>query len=48
MAGQEGFEPSDDGTKTRCLTAWRLPSTFKNEEVKTSTHNIKYGGEGGI
>lgn len=38
MAGQEGFEPSDDGTKTRCLTAWRLPNT----------HNLLSGGEGGI
>lgn len=26
LAGQGGFEPPDGGTKTRCLTAWRLPS----------------------
>lgn len=25
-AGAEGFEPPHDGTKTRCLTAWRRPS----------------------
>jgi hypothetical protein len=24
--GVEGFEPSDDGTKSRCLTAWRYPN----------------------
>ena len=23
MAGLHGFEPWDDGIKTRCLTAWR-------------------------
>lgn len=26
MAGVEGFEPSHDGIKTRCLTAWLHPS----------------------
>ena len=26
MAGMEGFEPSRDGAKTRCLTAWLHPS----------------------
>jgi hypothetical protein len=25
MDGVEGFEPSSDGTKNRCLTAWRYP-----------------------
>ncbi len=25
MAGSAGFEPANDGTKTRCLTAWRRP-----------------------
>ena len=29
MAGQGGFEPPGDGTKTRCLTAWRLPNDYK-------------------
>ena len=23
MAGPAGFEPANDGTKTRCLTTWR-------------------------
>ena len=41
MAGVEGFEPSNAGTKNRCLTAWRhpkdepilrdLPPRFKGE-----------------
>lgn len=26
MAGSAGFEPANDGTKTRCLTAWRRPN----------------------
>ena len=26
MAGEEGFEPSNGGTKNRCLATWRLPS----------------------
>lgn len=25
LAGSAGFEPANDGTKTRCLTAWRRP-----------------------
>ncbi len=25
MAGVAGFEPTNDGIKTRCLTAWRHP-----------------------
>ena len=25
LAGAEGFEPSDDGTKTRCLTSLATP-----------------------
>ena len=25
MAGEEGFEPPNAGTKTQCLTAWPLP-----------------------
>lgn len=29
LAGKEGFEPPNAGTKTRCLTTWRLP---KNEK----------------
>ena|GEM_PF-4826366 len=26
MAGTAGFEPTHDGIKTRCLTAWRRPN----------------------
>ncbi len=25
LAGTEGFEPTNDGIKTRCLTTWRRP-----------------------
>ncbi len=25
MAGDEGFEPPNAGTRTRCLTTWRIP-----------------------
>lgn len=27
LAGAEGFEPSNAGTKNRCLTTWRRPIT---------------------
>src|SRR5699024_10008973 len=30
MAGLLGFEPRNDGTKTRCLTAWRQPNIHNN------------------
>jgi hypothetical protein len=26
MAGNEGFEPPDAGTKNQCLTTWRIPN----------------------
>lgn len=26
MAGTAGFEPTDGGTKNRCLTTWRRPN----------------------
>ena len=29
--GVEGFEPSSDGTKNRCLTAWRYPRRTANK-----------------
>ena len=28
MAGPAGFEPANDGTKTRCLTTWRRSNIF--------------------
>lgn len=27
MAGEEGLEPPNAGTKTRCLTTWPLPNS---------------------
>ncbi len=29
MDGVEGFEPPNNGTKNRCLTAWRYPNRYK-------------------
>ncbi len=29
MVGVEGFEPSNNGVRVRCLTAWRHPSVFQ-------------------
>lgn len=29
LAGEEGFEPPNAGTKTRCLTTWRLPKALE-------------------
>ena len=31
LDGVEGFEPSSDGTKNRCLTAWRYPRRTANK-----------------
>ncbi len=28
MAGMEGFEPPNAGTRTQCLTTWRHPTTL--------------------
>ena len=28
LAGMEGFEPPNGGTRTRCLTTWRHPNTL--------------------
>jgi hypothetical protein len=28
LAGDEGFEPPNVGTKSRCLTTWRIPNGF--------------------
>ena len=30
MAGMEGFEPPNGGTRTRCLTTWRHPNGKHN------------------
>ena len=31
-AGAEGFEPPDDGIKTRCLTTWLCPNGLRVED----------------
>ena len=39
MAGAEGFEPPNVGTKIRCLTTWRRPierEYSKEEEIIAS------------
>ena len=30
MAGAEGFEPANAGSKDRCLTTWLRPNYFRN------------------
>src|ERR1700724_1170147 len=35
MAGEEGIEPSRDGVKVRCLTAWLLPNNGVNDGNRT-------------
>jgi hypothetical protein len=32
MAGIAGFEPTNDGIKTRCLTTWRYPNNMVRKE----------------
>lgn len=39
MAGAEGFEPSNAGTKTQCLTAWRRPIEI-NSFAETAELNL--------
>ncbi len=34
LAGVEGFEPPNDGTRTRCLTTWRHPILREILEIK--------------
>ena len=37
MDGVVGFEPTNDGTKSRCLTTWRYP---KNKVFVHSQQNL--------
>lgn len=42
LAGDEGFEPPNAGTRTQCLTAWRIPNApliipQKSDFVKNPT-----------
>jgi hypothetical protein len=32
LAGVEGFEPTHDGIKTRCLTAWLYPNRLTQKQ----------------
>ena len=34
LAGMEGFEPPNGGTRTRCLTTWRHPNAFQLYQKK--------------
>ena len=38
LAGEAGFEPTHDGVKVRCLTAWLLPNIQFPHKIK------KWGG----
>ena len=40
MAGEEGFEPSNGGSKGRCLTTWRLPNVLEAYQNSTSSCSI--------
>src|SRR5690625_6141236 len=44
MAGAEGFEPSHDGIKTRCLTAWLRPSRFGPLRSEEHTFELQSRG----
>jgi prepilin-type N-terminal cleavage/methylation domain-containing protein len=33
LAGDEGFEPPNDGTRTRCLTAWPIPKAVPSYHI---------------
>ena len=41
LAGDEGFEPPNAGTRNQCLTTWRIPNRTHN--VNVHYFNI-YGG----
>ena len=45
MAGEEGFEPPNAGTRTQCLTTWRLPINLINYSVQegSSLTNLVLG-----
>lgn len=45
MAGVAGFEPTDDGIKNRCLTAWRHPN---KESIKTEMTWAKAPASGDV
>ena len=41
MDGVEGFEPPNDGTKNRCLTAWRYPNFLSGGIISIIKKNVK-------
>ncbi len=52
MAGMEGFEPPNAGTRTQCLTTWRHPISSTNCTINVSlaqelaTHRLSYLASG--
>ena len=38
MAGAAGFEPTNVGTKSRCLTTWRRPNILYS--IRSSNYNL--------
>lgn len=42
MAGVEGFEPPNAGTRNQCLTTWRHPNSTTN--CSTFEHPAQVGG----
>ena len=43
LVGTEGFEPTHDGIKTRCLTTWLRPNN-KRDDVNLGGRIKKEGG----
>ncbi len=41
MAGVAGFEPTNGGTRNRCLTTWRHPKTTMNYIINQKDVKIK-------
>ncbi len=42
LAGAQGFEPRNGGTKNRCLTTWRRPSAGRCGELCVSRDESNY------
>ena len=40
MAGVAGFEPTHNGVKVRCLTAWRHPNRIK-KSLKANINMVR-------
>ena len=41
MDGVVGFEPTNDGTKSRCLTTWRYPNVLSDEIIVKNVYLVK-------